>query len=73
MRIKPTGWEFSGTDFCCAKFKMRTSAEGYDTPDITVSNAGTTVFYKGYAIDYCPFCGTRIELEKVGWDGKNMS
>ena len=33
MQIKPTGWEFTGADFCCDAFKVFASTEGCGSPD----------------------------------------
>ena len=65
MYIKPFGWRFTADDFCCPEFKTHAFVEGFDKPDLTVSRDGVSVLYRGTVIDYCPFCGKKIELEKV--------
>ena len=65
MHVKPIGWEFTPADFCCPEFRSHAFVEGYDSPELTVSRNGVSVLYRGTVIDYCPFCGKKIELEKV--------
>lgn len=66
MHIKPIEWTFTGADFCCPEFKAHASVDEFvDKPDLTISWNGASVLYRGTAIDYCPFCGKKIELEKV--------
>ena len=66
MYIKPFGWRFTADDFCCPEFKAHASVDEFvDKPDLTISWNGASVLYRGTAIDYCPFCGKKIELEKV--------
>lgn len=65
MYIKPIGWEFTASDFCCANFKIHAFTDGADSPDFTISRSGVTVLYRGNGIAYCPYCGKKIELKKV--------
>ena len=62
MKIKPTGWEVSGTDFCCQRFKQHAQKGN----GITVGSDGHTVYLNGIPIDNCPFCGKKITLEREG-------
>ena len=59
MKIKPRTWVFAG-DFCCREFKSRVK---YD-PSSSISTDGEKVFFDGTKIINCPYCGTKIVLEK---------
>ena len=63
MQIKPGSWDFAG-DFCCWEFQRRAQRDEYGTYP-TISTDGVKVFFGGATITNCPFCGKKIELEKV--------
>ncbi len=62
MKIKPRTWAFVG-DFCCWEFQWRAERAEYGTYP-SISTDGKDVFFGGTAITNCPFCGTKIVLEK---------
>ena len=62
MKIKPRTWDFTG-DFCCWEFQRHTEGNEYIAyPSIFTD--GEKVFFGTLTITNCPFCGTKIVLER---------
>ncbi len=62
MKIKPRTLAFVG-DFCCWEFQRRAGSNEYFTRP-SISTDGERVFFRGEEITNCPFCGTKIVLER---------
>ena len=62
MKIKPRTWAFTG-DFCCWEFQWRAEGNEYITHP-SIFTDGKKVVFGGATITNCPFCGTKIVLEK---------
>ena len=66
MKIKPVNWEIIG-DYCCNSFKVRVEQDSYEgafkIPDF--STDGKKVHFKNETIEFCPFCGKKIFIERV--------
>ena len=62
MIVEPNTWRFQPSQsFCCYKFNEATDEYGYN-PAITTD--GRRVYFRGQEIQHCPYCGTKITLEK---------
>ena len=62
MKIKPRTWDFAG-DFCCWEFQRHAERNEYIAHP-SIFTDGKKVFFGGTEITNCPFCGTKIVLEK---------
>ena len=64
MKIKPVVWTFDPkSEFCCDAFRN----EVFNTKRSVgshISTDGKDVLFSGDKIFYCPYCGTKIVLEK---------
>jgi hypothetical protein len=61
--LKSVGWVFyKKGGYCCGRFGTRTEDREY--PHMTIFTDGTQVFFDGHVIDFCPFCGKKIEIER---------
>lgn len=64
MKVEPTEWKFhSKEDMCCSNFRIHAFDDMGMIPGLTTN--GTLVFFNNTAITHCPFCGKKIELERV--------
>ena len=62
MIVKPNTWRFEpAQSFCCYNFKEATDENLY-YPSITTD--GRWVYFRGQQIQHCPYCGTKITLER---------
>lgn len=63
MILKSIGWIFfKDAGYCCGKFGKLT--QDREHPNMTIFTDGTKVFFNGHVIEYCPFCGTKIVIER---------
>ena len=67
MKIKPLGWVFDATgETCCLSFTMNAKMDADDVMWTNyITTDGKNVFFRGTMIKDCPYCGKKIELEKV--------
>lgn len=67
MKIIPTNWGsilwgFVG-DYCCDTFKMRVEKDDIFIRTTSVDNE--EVYLGDIGIEFCPFCGKKIIVERV--------
>lgn len=69
LYIKPIDWEADlKTDFCCYQFKksiVNYVSETGELPKMYITRDGNNVQFHYETIKFCPFCGVKIEIEKV--------
>ncbi len=63
MKIQPSHWEFIAGDFCCYAFQEDVFGDGYIYSG-AITTDGKKVFFKGKQIEFCPYCGKKIVLER---------
>jgi len=68
IKLTPVEWEIdSSSDFCCWEFKKSIIYDPYDPAKLSfhISKDGNKLLWNGKEISYCPFCGQKIEIEKI--------
>lgn len=68
LYIKPSNWEadMMKTEFCCYQFKYHLLFnEDGSPPDILIDTEGKTVRFRSIIIKFCPFCGAKIDIERM--------
>ncbi|KYC45039.1 MAG: hypothetical protein AMQ22_02243 [Candidatus Methanofastidiosum methylothiophilum] len=65
--------------FCCLEFKNSILKTDLDTEDISIEldihkgKVGIPKYDNSFTyIDYCPFCGTKIESDVINFTGKSL-